>query len=196
MVRRRVRLTRGKLAIQHSDSIIANTGQGSAPATFVVSRTDVGARTLTGATQNIQAEGATDEKCQVGDLIKYVNLFIQHCPRPNVGSTSNRTGWLEWAFVCVKESEAPVLATLMGTQTLGDVCTKMYRNECIYTGVSPCGEQQSAYLAITIKIPKFKQYLRIGDQWRFITFWRSSSSTDVTTDTHRLMKSYMYKSYN
>ncbi len=158
--------------------------------------TQAGARTLTGATQIIQDVADTGEVCRVGDIIKYVNLFLECAPRQPQGAEQDRVGWLEWAFVCVKETETNVPITITGTQTLGVICNHMFRNECIYTGMMPVGATQSNSMPIVIKIPKTKQQIRIGDEWRFITWWRSSNSADVSTTAMRVVKSFMYKCYS
>lgn len=194
--RTRIRLSQTKTAIQHSGSFLENLGFASSPDQFEIMVTETGGRTASGVGQTTKESATTDVVCNIGDIIKYVNLFIQICPRPGTGAALNQVGWLEWAFVCVKESEANVPPTQLGVQTLGDVCTKMFRNECIYTGAIPTGSTQANYAEIKIKIPKFKQKIRIGDEWRFISFFRSSLSTDMTDDTNRLVKSFMYKCYS
>ncbi len=185
-----------KVAVQHSGTFVQNVGNGSAPDQFEIMETEAGLRTTTGAPQTIKDSASTQEVCNIGDIIKYINLFIQICPRPDIGVLANQLGWLEWALVMVKESEADVPITQLGTQTLGNVCTNMFRNECIFTGCIPTGSRQGNYQAIKIKVPKFKQKIRFGDEWRLITSFRSSTSVDVTTDTNRLIKSFMYKSYS
>ncbi len=189
-------ISRFKTAVQHADSLLANIGTGSVPTSFLVMDTDVGARTLTGAGQTIQDAASTGRVVRTGDIIKYVNLFIQICARATTGTAQNRIGWLEWAFVMVKESETTVPITNMGVQTLGEVCTNMYRNECIYTGYVPVSTEVSAGATISIKVPKFKQKIRIGDQWRLVVFWRSSNSADSTTDTMRVVLSTLFKAYS
>lgn len=183
--------------IQHSDTVVANIGAASVPQTMVVLDTEAGARPLTGSTSTIQVGQGTNEEVNVGTTVAYVNLFIQ------VGNRFSGTvddsfvgGWLEWAFVCVKESETAVPITNLGVQTLGDVCTKMFLNECIFTGNLPIGERQPNKLDIQLKIPKFKQSIKRGDQWRFVTAYRDMKATSTSTTSTRLIKSFMFKSYN
>ncbi len=195
--RRRIPETQRVRPIQHSDSLTSNVGGATAPAAMVVLDTETGARTVTGSTQTIQVGMGTNEEVNTGSVVKYVNLFLQVATRPASATTENdANGWLEWAFVMVKETETAVPITNLGTQTLADVCTKMYRNECIYTGAIPVGHQQPNYVEIKIKVPRFKQRIFIGDQWRFVTFFRDTNTTSVETDSQRLIKSFMYKSYN
>ncbi len=196
MARRRQTISRFKTAVAHADTFLGNTGSGSVPQTFAVLETEAGLRTTTGATQTIQDSASTGEVVRTGDIVKYINLFVQICARNDEAVAHERTGWLEWALVMVKESETTVPSTAIGTQTLGVICNNMFRNECIFTGNIPCFNAGANSLDIKIKVPKFKQKIRIGDEWRFITYWRSSSSTDVSTTAMRLIKSFMYKTYS
>ncbi len=99
---------------------------------------------------------------------------------------------MEWAFVLVRENETEVPATRLGIQTLGDICTNMYRGECIYTGAFPVGNAQPVVGEIKLKIPKSKINIKLGDEWRFITFFRANSSTSTSTTVQRVIKSYNY----
>ncbi len=193
---RRQGITRFKTGIQHADTKVLNAGHGSIPDTFEVLETEGGLRTVTGSTQTIQDSASTGEVVRSGDIVKYINLFIQCAPRASIGTDDTRVGWCEWAFVMVKESETTVPITDTGTLTLGTICTNMFRNECIYTGNFPVGQTQSNSANIVIKVPKFKQKIRLGDEWRLITMWRSSLSTDTGTAQMRFIKSFMYKSYS
>ncbi len=194
--RRKIRRrTIGKTPIQHCQTLIANVGAATAPATQVVLLTEAGARSLDGAGFNTTAGRDSDNECNIGDVCKYVNLFIQIGPREIAVGNDERNGWLEWAFVCVKESETAVPITQLGVLTLGTVCTNMFRNECIFTGNVPVGANQPASASIQIKIPRSKQTLRVGDEWRFITYYRDMNATAGDLDSNRLIKSYMYKSY-
>ncbi len=186
---------RTKVAIQHADSFILNSGGAQAPSSLTVLETETGARTLTGGSITTKSSATTARIVNIGDIVKYVNLFIECGPRATE-SSDEKGGWLEWAFVCVKESETALPITDMGIITLGTAATGMYRNECIFTGAFPVGTTQPNYLEIKIKIPKFKQNIRIGDQWRFVTFFRPTISTATQSDAVRLMKSFMYKSYS
>ncbi len=193
--RRRTTL-KGKVGIKKSGTFVENQGHGSAPDQFEIMITEGGARNIAGATTDIKANANTAELCNVGDTIKYVTLYLQVAGRPSLADPNNIPGWVEWAFVCVKESEANVPITQLGVQTLGDVCMKMFRNECIYTGCLSVGQHNPNNQEIKIKIPKVKQKIRLGDEWRFITFVRSNLSTDTSTDRIRIIKSFSYKCYS
>ncbi len=185
-----------KTAVQHCDTFQDNVGAGTIPQTMVVLETEGGSRSVSGAQVTIKDFATTGETINVGDIVKYINLFLQITPRISVGVDNNKIGWLEWGIVMVKESETTVPITQLGVLTLANVLTNMFRNECIYTGAVAVGLQQANYAEIKIKVPKFKQKIRLGDEWRFVTAWRSSNATDTTTDTMRLVKSFMYKSYS
>lgn len=196
MARRRVRkLTMGKQGIQHAGTIVGNTGGASVPAEQVILKTEAGPRNVTGANQDITAERDTGNKVNVGDLIKYVNLFIQCGHRNAAINVDSGHGWLEWALVCCKETETNVPITTIGVQTLGVICTNMFRNECIFTGAMPIATDQPNYLPISLKIPTTKQFIRIGDEWRFITYFRDMLATSSDTAAVRLIKSFIYKGY-
>ncbi len=192
---RKPRITQMVPPVHHSDTLIGNAGGGSVPATMVVLDTEAGPRSTTGGISTIQVGQGTNEEVNVGTTVKFINLFIQAGPRSS-GSVNDRNGWLEWAFVCVKETETAVPITQLGVQTLGNVCKQMFRNECIFTGCMPVGNAQSNYQEIKIKVPRFKNVITRGDQWRFITYYRDVSTTSTDTDTIRIIKSFMYKSYN
>ncbi len=197
MARRRMRLAQYKVGIKHADTNLVNIGNASAPLSTNVLETEGGARTVTGATQVIKDSADTGEVVNVGDIVKYVNLFIQAGPRSDEGANNfERTGWLEWAFVCVKESETAVPATSAGVQTLGAICQHMYRNECIWTGAIPVGNAQPVVAEIKLKIPNFKQRIRLGDEWRFVILFRSVTSTAISTAAVRVLRSWSFKSYS
>jgi len=191
--RRKFRTGARKPSVKHSGSLLANTGSGSIVAKLVILKTSGGPRSTTGAPQTIQSLASTDDDCRTGDTCKLVNLHIQCGPRSNVGVAEDRTGWLEWAFVCVRENETEVANTRIGVQTLGDIATQMYRGECIFTGNIPVGTGQPSSSEITLKVPKQKCKIKLGDEWRFLTYFRAVSSTSTATDSNRLVKSYNYK---
>ncbi len=138
----------------------------------------------------IQSFSSTDDDCRTGDTVKYTNLHIQAGPRNNIDAVQDRTGWIEWAFVCVRENETEVPGTRFSVQTVGDICTNMYRGECIYTGSIPVGGGQPVTADIMLKIPKHKQKIKLGDEWRFLTGFRAVSASSVSTATIRIVKSY------
>ncbi len=191
--KRIVRQTRNKSSEHHSGTFVSNVGPGKLVGEFEILETEGGLRTTTGASQTIQDSRSTAEVCNVGDLVKYVNLFIQCTPRV---TADKNMGWLEWAFVCVKESEVSIPNTQIGVETLGVIAKRMYRNECIFTGFIPLGTSQANGQSISIKIPKTKSTLRMGDEWRLYTYFRSSNSAAVTDDDVRLIESFFYTCYH
>lgn len=194
--RRRIRrATIGKSPIQHSHTNVAAVGGATAPASFIVLNPNIGARSTDGSSQNYSTDRDTSETVNIGDVVKYIHLFAEVTPREGANTLDDRHGFLEWAFVTCKQSDTAVPITNMGTLTLGNVCTNMFRNECIYTGCIPVGSSQSNCLEAYIKIPKFKQTIRAGDEWRFLTYYRDSKATSTATDAVRVIKSYLYKSY-
>ncbi len=192
MVFRRNSKGRGQRKVKHSGTFIDNVGQGSNAVSMVILKTGGGPRSTTGAPQTIQSFSSTDDDCKTGDKCQFVNLTVQVGPRSDQGSEPDRTGWIEWAFVCVRENETAVPSTRLGVQTLGDICTNMYRGECIFTGAAPVGNEQPVVVPISLKIPKTKQNIKLGDEWRFITFFRSVNSTAAGTVSVRVVKSFNY----
>ena len=196
MARRRMKLAQYKSRVQHADTLVSTIGPATVPTVHVVLDTEAGARTTTGGAQTVQAGMGTNEEVNIGSVIKNINLFIQAGIRPeNSASDDERNGWLEWAFVMVKETETTVPITNLGTLTLGNVCTNMFRNECIFTGSIPLGHQQPNQAEIKIKVPKFKQKITIGDQWRLICHFRDMLVTAVEVNTVRLITSTIYNSW-
>jgi len=182
-------------AIKKADTNITNAGSAQQPAKFVFCETQGGARPAAGAEATITSSRTTGETCNVSDVIKYVNLFIECGPRLAATDNDEKTGWLEWAVVLVRENENEVPITNMGTLTLGNVCTNMYRGECVLTGMFPVGATQANSQAIIVKIPDHKQKLELGAEWRLVTFFRSVKTTAVDTDAVRLIRSFNYKCY-
>lgn len=185
---------RFKTAVQHAETSVGNTGAATVES-FSFLETDVGARTTGGAEQVIQAEASTGDVVTVGTVVKYVNLFIECGPRSTIEADDDRTGWCEYAVLMNKESDNPIPTANLGTKTLGNVCTNMYRNECIWTGAFPMGTLQPNSTQLVIKVPKFKQTICVGDIWRLVLHFRSVSSTSVSTTAVRFIMSAMYKAY-
>ncbi len=190
--RRKMRISSIRTGIQHSDTRIGNTGAATIES-FDFVETQAGGRTVSGATQTTTANRDTAQICNIGDVIKFVNLFIEAGPR--LTDVDDHTGWLEYAVVMVKDTETTVPTTQLGLFTLGDVCTKMFRNECIWTGAFPVGDKQPNNVSIPLKVPEFKQKLRIGDQWRLIMHFRSVDAGSVATAAVRFVASTIYKAY-
>ncbi len=193
----RIRLYQTTNPVKHSDTAILTSGSASAPTETIILNLDAGARTLTGATQNIQANATTDNTCMVGSTVKYVNIRIQTAARPTEsGADDRRIGWYEYALVMVKETEAPMLITNIGTTTVADMGTKMYRNECIWTGAIPCSDSVPNTVDLKIKVPKFKQKLKLGDEWRLYTYYRDVLATGTGTTQLRAIITTQFISYD
>ncbi len=190
--RRYKAVTRGKQALKHASTMLVNIGSASVPTKFVIAETEGGARSVSGAPKSVQSFRSTDETCQVGDCIKYVNVIFQASPRLDQIADS---GWIEWAIVGKREADVDIPIGQTGVQTLGVIANQMYRNEVIYTGVFPVGKAQANSQSVMVKIPKTKQWLHIGDTIVVFAYFRSNLSTDVSTDRVRLVMSYIYKSY-
>lgn len=194
VARRRQPIGKFRPSIAHAGTLLDNVGFASVPTEFEVLETEAGLRTVTGASQTITDSRSTAEVVNIGDNVKYINLFIQVASR-NITVNAN-SGWLEWAFVCVKETETSIPITNLGLDTLGVCANRMFRNECIFTGSIPVATAIPNSVDIKIKIPRFKQKITFGDEWRFYAFYRSNDSADVQTDNIRLVLSFMYKAYS
>jgi len=194
--RSKIRLRQISMPVQHSDTIVANIGAGSVPQTMIVVDTEAGDRSTTGGASTIKLGAGTNEECNIGDTIKYINLFIEAGNRFISPADDAHQGWLEWAVVMVKGSETSVPIDNHGTLTLATICRNMFRNECIMTGAIPLGQTQPAVAEIKIKVPRGKQKLRYGDQWRFITAYRDMLATSTSTNAIRLIKSMIFNCYS
>lgn len=185
----------GLASEQHAGTKVFTIGPGTvATAEHVIRDSQVGARAPSGANDTIQLGRSLAEECNIGDKCKFVNLFIQVSAR-TLGGVAN-TGWLEWAFCCIKKDTAPPTNTELGTSTLGNVCTNYLRHECVMTGFIPVGLNQPNGQVIQIKIPKAKIKLTVGDDWTLFLHARTSSATETATDTFRVITSFIYRNYH
>ncbi len=197
MRRRRIRIATLKDAIKKADTLVANIGQGSTPTVFIIANTDVGARLSTGAAQTIRQDQTTSNILNVGDVVKYINVCIEVASRNITGGepTAQDNGWLEWALVCQQENHQNMASTSVGTLTLGNVASNQYRRNCLYTGCIPVGSRQPNSVDMKFKIPpKFQKFL-IGQTLSLFVFFRSTLTTDVRTDSTRVILSTIYKAY-
>jgi len=183
---------------KHSDTKIHTIGPGTVVTPEHIMRdTQVGARDPDGANDTIQLGRSYAEECNIGDACKYINIIIQAGPKlvsDPVLATS--LGWIEWAFCCHKTTDASPTNTNVGISTLGDICTKYFREECVYTGAMPIGNLQCNVQTIMIKIPKKKVVLRAGDQWVLYIRARTVSSTETGTATFKVITSCNYINYH
>ncbi len=196
------RVTMGKDPIKKSGTLVNNIGQGSASAqAHVIIDTNVGQRNDTGSTRNILQEQNTDAICNLGNIIKYVNLCIQIAPRmegedpPNVDIIPEDNGWLEYGIVKYKETFITPSSTNLGTNTLGDILTKSFRGDVLWTGCVPVGAIQGIAVDLKLKMPKIFQKLQLGSSLVLYCHFRSVRTTDLRSDSHRLVTSFHYKCY-
>ncbi len=192
------RLTMGKTPVKHASTLVDNTGPGVGSFFgHVIYETDVGARATSGATKNIQEKSTTGRIIQVGDIVKYVNVCLQCSPR-GADSTNIKddSGWLEWAFVFQRERDQSPTVANIGTSTLGEVCSNVYREDCLMTGCFPVGSRQSMSLDLKFKLPEKACKIRMGYLLKIFCYVRGSSSTDTRTDSNRLIASSFFKSYS
>lgn len=197
IVRHKIRRqTMGKDAIKKSTTLVANIGQGTAvPFKHVLCTTNIGARTTTGATQNILVEQDTANTAGVGNVIKYINICIEAGPRGLQPDDDSDMGWLEYGIVKFKEVTVDPASANLGTKTLADVLTTNYRGDVIHTGCVPVGFKQPISVDLRIKIPKIFTKLQRGSELVLYCFFRSVNSTDLRSDNLRLVTSALYKIY-
>jgi len=194
--RRRIkRQTMGKDAIKKSSTAIIVFGQGSTVSSHQVIVTNTGGRDLSGATQTVKQEQSTDSTCEIGDIIKYLNICMAVGPRADAGMEDDNNGWLEYAIIKHKEVKQNITSTQLGLHSLMDVCTKAFRGDCIWTGCLPIGQQQPNSLDIKIKIPKIFTKMQIGSELEILYHFRSVNSADVRTNSHKLVSTAQYKCY-
>lgn len=189
------RTLRGKSYEKHSDTLVSVIGPGTATIPVMLVRdTEVGDRDPAGGNDTIQLGRGLGEECNIGDSCKFVTIHIQAGPRLVDDLAS--MGWLEWGFVCHKNSDTAVAKTNLGTNTLGDILTKYFRNECIMTGNLPLSSSGCSSQEIALKIPKSKIQMRIGDVWEFIFAVRTVSTTETGTNTFKVLTSFNFKNYH
>ncbi len=193
MRHRKLRLSTIKNPTKHSSTLLTNIGHGKVPSVHSIYFTRVGARSSTGAQQTIKDSADTSGTCEVGDIVKYVNICIQCGPRGL--NIADDNGWLEWALVRQEEQTQLMGLTNLGVQTLMDTAQKQYRNNVFLTGCFPLGLNQGNSQDLKIKIPKAWEKLKVGAILILFCFFRSVDSTDTRTDSHRLVVSSIFKSY-
>ncbi len=196
--RRRIkRVTMGKEPIKHSTTLVSTIGNGSNAGAFELVTTTAGDRSLDGSPQVIQTEASTGNKVMVGDIVKYVNVILQAAVTEagNDGNTQIQ-GWLEWGVTWRDEVTVNVPSTNLGTRTLGDILTAMFRGDCLMTGEFPVSVNLPNVSRIQIKLPKKAIKFKLGCELVLHTHFRSANVTDLETDTVRLIQSELFKAYN
>ncbi len=193
------RATMGKDAVKHSGTILLNTGSGATVIpSFTIARVNVGDRIASGTTTNLQENITTGNVVQVGDIIKYVNLCFEVGSRNEGGGATmaEDNGWLEYGVVKVKEANIPPSTTNIGTKMLADILTTNYRGDVLFTGCIPVGASQPNSLDLKLKMPRVWQKMQWGSKLLLFFYFRSVLSTDVRTDSTRVIISSLFKSYS
>ncbi len=197
-MKHRRRITAGKNPVKHASTLTANLGPGDGSFfSHLIYDTTVGARLGAGGVQTIKDTANTEENCNVGDIIKYINICLECCPRGVIPTNElDNCGWLEWAVVWQRESDNLPSVANIGVLTLGALCSHRYRENCFLTGCFPIGTKQAMSQDIKIKLPDRCCKIKMGDTLRCICFVRTSNSADMRTDSHRLIASSHFKVYN
>ncbi len=193
--RRRPRTLRGKGNEKHSGTKVHIIGPATVATPFHIIRdSEVGDRDPAGGNDTITLGRSFEEECNIGDCCKYLNVHIQAGPR--TVNNLESAGWIEWAIVMAKGTDAPPTNANIGISTLGDICTKYYRNECILTGNLPVSANACSSQEIAVKVPKTKMFLRTGDEWNLFVRARTTSSTETSTASFKVLTFFNYKNYH
>lgn len=191
--RRRTPVYRNRGYMKHAETAIGNLGPASNPVGFEFLVTEGGARTTDGTQVTVTDTRDTGETVNIGDIVKYVNLFIQAGPKTD--TNTDNAGWLEYAVVCTREDEPAIPVTNLGTETLGVVANRMFPQSCLYSGFVVIGVAQPNGAAIQIKIPPKLQKIRQGYSWKLWMYYRTTSATAAGTDKIKYIASMIYKAY-
>ncbi len=192
--RRFRRTTANKGHSKHAGTlVVAMHGPGSIPSELRFVETEAGARSVDGTVQSYADERRTDETCNIGDQIKFVNCFIETGPR--LDSNQIGQGWLEWVVLGGQENDISIPITNLGTQTLGVVANRMFPGQCLMSGMFPIGRDQPNSVAISLKVPKKYEYLKFGSELRIVIYFRTANSTETGTNNVKSFISYIYNAY-
>ncbi len=198
MRHRVLRQTRGKVPIKHGSTLLDNTGPGVGSFfKHLIWEVDAGTRVGNGVIKIIKSQADTGNECNVGDVIKYVNICIECSPR-GADSTNIKddTGWLEWAIFWEDQAAVTMGVANIGTDTSGVLSGRTYRQDAIMSGCFPLGSRQAMSSDLKIKIPARMNKLKLGSRLQIMCYARGSSSTDTRTDSFRLLVSSQFKSYS
>jgi len=193
--KRITRRTLGKDAIKKSATLLSQIGNGSNPLGFIM-LDSVSTRSLTGETTTVRDSQDTGSLANIGDVCKYVNICIEAGNRAdNSPNDDDNNGFLEWGITYQQETRSAPSNVQLGTQTLGDVLTKTFRGNCLLTGCIPVGSSQPIVQDIVIKIPP--KYIKVQQTSRMHlwVYFRSVNSTDLRTDSIKIILSCNYKLY-
>lgn len=191
---RRFKARMPKSKEKHSGTKVHLIGPGTVlVANHILRDTEVGARDPAGGNDTIQLGRSYEAECNVGDVCRYINVMLQCGPTVNANTSA---GWIEYAFVTKREADADPVNTNLGTQTLQNVCTTYFRNECFHTGAVPIGQAQCATANILLKIPKAKQVLRAGEQIVLYLYARTPNSVETATQTFKVYSTFIYSNHH
>ncbi len=190
------RQTFGKTPVKHASTLVDNTGAGVGSVFVHVIYKTGQVRSASGAVQDISQKDNTESLCKESEIIKYVNICLQCSPR-DIEPTNvlDNAGWLEWAVYVNRTLDRDPGVTNLGVATLGVVASHVFRGNCLMTGCFPIGTRQAMSQDLRIKIPKAYNRLQLGDTLKVACYVRTSKSTDMRTDSHRLIVSSHFKSY-
>ncbi len=183
----------GKEAIKKSDTLLANIG----PSTTPITRFDLivaPVRDTNGNVVAINVEQDTSTKCNVGNIVKYINVRIQTGP-DDATPEDDTSGWLEWSIVKFKETSSSPPNTNIGTNTLGDICTKKYRGDSLLNGAIPVGGDQPSILDINLKVPDIMQKMQLQSKISLFVYFRSTNFASTSTTLNDVVLSCQYKLY-
>ncbi len=185
-----------KTPIKHSNTLIATVGNGSNVTQDIIIQTQAGDRSLDGSNTTIKTQSTTSRSVMVGDVVKYINIVIQSAITEEGQTAQNDTqGWLEWAVVWRAEVDIPIPSTNLGTKTIGDLATAMFRGDCLMTGQFPVSVNLPNVEVIQLKLPKKATVYKLGNVLSLYYAFRSSNVTDLTTDTVRVVNTTKFKAY-
>ncbi len=194
---RHSRVTRGKIPVKHASTLVDNTGAGVGTLFGHVIYAVTQQRDLAAGVQTIKVESTTENRVEVGDLIKYINICLECAPRGvEPANLPDNCAWLEWAVIWQRERNAFPTVANIGVATLGTLASHMYRENCFMTGCFPIGTRQAMSQDIKIKLPTRCCRIRIGDRMTVLCYVRTSLSTDTRIDSHRLIASSHFKVYS
>jgi len=190
------RRTLGKEPIKKSVTQVNTIGNGS-NVNGLTLLFSASSRSATGDTTTVRDSQSTGSDANIGDICKYVNICIEAANRADDQGNDavDNNGWLEWAVVYQQETSGFPAVTNLGTNTLGDICVKTFRGNCLLTGCIPVGALQPITQDITIKIPPKYCKVQQSSIMQLFYYFRSVNSTDLRTDSTKTVISAIYKLY-
>ncbi len=191
--RRIVRRTLGKEPRMMSRTLITDDITGTASLIEIVSPTINAGGVGTG---DVLENADTAKIVSPNSIIKYINIRFQSGLR-DVAPRS--PGFVEYAVVIFEEQQSlPTLDAIitagMGTQTVGDLCTNLYRGNCIWQGAFAISEQVPGVLDLKIKIPNKWCKMKRGMYIMLVKGAHTVDVSDVTTDFRTFLQ-VNYKCY-